>query len=200
MSKIKLCGMFRDEDIDFANIAKPDYIGFIFAKSRRQIDKQTAKKFKEKLSDNIKAVGVFVNSPIKEIKEIVKEGIIDIIQLHGDEDEKYVLDLKSVAKIPIIKAVRVKNDQDIKIADKTNADYLLLDTYSANAMGGTGKTFDWQIIPEIKKPFFLAGGINLDNIEDAIKTDAFCIDTSSGVETNGIKDKDKMIEIVRKVK
>ncbi len=200
MSKIKLCGMFRDEDIDFANIAKPDYIGFIFAKSRRQIDKQTAKKFKEKLSDNIKAVGVFVNSPIKEIEEIVKEGIIDIIQLHGDEDEKYVLDLKSVAEIPIIKAVRVKNDQDIKIADKTNADYLLLDTYSANAMGGTGKTFDWQIIPEIKKPFFLAGGINLDNIEDAIKTDAFCIDTSSGVETNGIKDKDKMIEIVRKVK
>ena len=200
MSKIKLCGMFRDEDIDFANIAKPDYIGFIFAKSRRQIDKQTAKKFKEKLSDNIKAVGVFVNSPIKEIEEIVKEGIIDIIQLHGDEDEKYVLDLKSVVEIPIIKAVRVKNDQDIKIADKTNADYLLLDTYSANAMGGTGKTFDWQIIPEIKKPFFLAGGINLDNIDDAIKTDAFCIDTSSGVETNGIKDKDKMIEIVRKVK
>lgn len=200
MSKIKLCGMFREQDIEYANEAMPDYVGFVFAPSKRKIDYDTAKRFRKILKEEIPVVGVFVNHNIQEIAKLVNEEIINIVQLHGDEDNNYIEELKAQISVPVIKAIRVKDAQDIVEADKLKVDYLLLDTYEAGNMGGTGKIFDWSMVPEISKPYFLAGGINLFNIEEAKKYGAFCLDTSSGIETDGFKDKDKMIEIVRKTR
>ena len=200
MSKIKLCGMFREEDIEYANQAKPDFVGFVFAPSKRRIDYEKAKYFKSLLSKDILSVGVFVNHNLDMIIKLVKDGVIDLVQLHGNEDEEYIEELKKHVEVPIIKAIRVKDVQDIVEGDKLQVDYLLLDTFEQGSMGGTGKIFDWSMIPKISKPYFLAGGINLSNIEEANKYGAFCLDTSSGVETDGIKDKNKMIEIVRKIR
>ncbi len=198
---IKICGLFREVDIEYANIAKPDYVGFVYAKSKRQVTKEKSKLLRALLDKKIKVVGVFVNEDIEFIKELVEEDIIDIIQLHGDEDESYIRSLRDIyllKKVPIIKAIRVQKTEDITAATNMKTEYILLDTYSKDAYGGTGDSFDWSVIKSLEKPFFLAGGINLSNILEAKKYNPFCIDVSSGVETDGVKDKDKMIEIVKK--
>lgn len=201
MNKIKICGLSRQCDIDAVNIAKPDFIGFVFAdKSKRKVSFETALSLKNHLDKNIKSVGVFVNNDIDFIVSLVKSDIIDIVQLHGDEDESYIQLLKSKIKAPIIKAVRVKSTEDILSADKLSVDYLLLDTYTKGEYGGSGKTFDWKMIPEISKPYFLAGGLNIENIKSALKVNAYCLDVSSGAETDGKKDKEKIIEIVKTVR
>ena len=190
--KIKICGLFRKEDIEFVNEANPDYIGFVISKSRRQVTVNQASIFKKMLNQNIKAVGVFVNAPIQEIVSIVNQGIIDLIQLHGNEDQQYISQLKQKTNLPIIKAISIQDFshhyQDI--------DYYLFDASNA----GSGRCFDWSLLPQIKKPFFLAGGINLTNIDDALKIACYGIDLSSGVETNGYKDSQKINKIVRRVK
>lgn len=198
MVKIKICGLSRECDIDFANEAKLDYVGFVFANSRRKITKEQAYILKKKLNSDIKSVGVFVNEDINFILELLNENIIDIIQLHGHEDEKYMLELKRKTNNPIIKAITVDKKDFISNFSNTFADYLLLDS----GAGGTGVKFDWNLLDkEIKKPFFLAGGINAENVEQAIKLiNPFAIDISSGVETNGYKDRYKILDIVRKVK
>lgn len=201
MNKIKICGLSRQCDIDAVNIAKPDFTGFVFAdKSKRKVSFETALSLKNHLDKNIKSVGVFVNNDIDFIVSLVKSDIIDMVQLHGDEDESYIQFLKSKINIPIIKAVRVKNTEDILAADKLSVDYLLLDTYTKGEYGGSGKTFDWKMIPEISKPYFLAGGLNIENIKSALTVGAYCFDVSSGVETDGKKDKEKIIEIVKTVR
>jgi len=196
--KIKICGLSRECDIDFANEAKLDYVGFVFANSRRKITKEQAYILKKKLNSDIKSVGVFVNEDINFILELLNENIIDIIQLHGHEDEKYMLELKRKTDNPIIKAITVDKKDFISNFSTTFADYLLLDSGS----GGTGVKFDWNLLDKkIKKPFFLAGGIDAENVEQAIKLiNPFAIDISSGVETNGYKDRYKILEIVRRVK
>lgn len=198
MVKIKICGLSRECDIDFANEAKLDYVGFVFANSRRKITKEQAYILKKKLNSDIKTVGVFVNEDIKFILELLNENIIDIIQLHGHEDEKYMLELKRKTDNPIIKAITVDKKDFISNFSNTFANYLLLDS----GAGGTGVKFDWNLLDkEIKKPFFLAGGINAENVEQAIKLiNPFAIDISSGVETNGYKDRNKILDIVRRVK
>ncbi len=198
MVKIKICGLSRECDIDFANEAKLDYVGFVFANSRRKITKEQAYILKKKLNSDIKSVGVFVNEDINFILELLNENIIDIIQLHGHEDEKYMLELKRKTDNPIIKAITVDKKDFISNFSTTFADYLLLDSGS----GGTGVKFDWNLLDKkIKKPFFLAGGIDAENVEQAIKLiNPFAIDISSGVETNGYKDRYKILEIVRRVK
>lgn len=201
MSKIKICGLSRECDVDAVNTAKPDYIGFVFAdKSKRKVSPETALRLKKKLDKNIKGVGVFVNNDIDFVVSLINWGIIDIVQLHGDEDENYINLLKSKINVPVIKAVRVKNTEDILNGDKLSVDYLLLDTYIKNEYGGSGKVFDWSLIPQISKPYFLAGGLNTENILSAKKVNAYCLDVSSGVETDGKKDKNKIIEIVKKVR
>lgn len=201
MARIKICGLSRTADIDMVNIAKPDYIGFVFAESRRQINKETADRLKMLLNPTIKAVGVFVNEAIETISSICRENIIDMIQLHGDETEDYITKLKAVVNIPIIKAVRIKNRYDITQTESLSCDYLLLDTYKNNQYGGSGETFDWSLITRTDKPLFLAGGINQDNVSEAIKlTEPYCIDVSSGVETNGYKDFNKIINIINTVR
>ena len=193
--KIKVCGLSRIQDIVAVNQSSPDYIGFVFAKSKRQVTKEQAKELKQKLNSDIKVVGVFVNEKIDKIISLIKEGIIDMIQLHGTEDDNYIIELKKYISCPIIKAIKVKGKDDFN--DLTMlADFYLLDGVTP----GSGETFDWKLIQKLDKPFFLAGGINLTNIDEAMKVDCFGIDISSGVETGGKKDPLKIETIVRRVK
>lgn len=199
--KIKICGLSREEDIRYANEAKPDYIGFVFAKSRRKITKDKARILKRKLDTKILAVGVFVDEAPREIAQLLNEDIIDMAQLHGNEDNEYIRKLKELSNKKIIKAFGIKCEEDIKAANESSADYLLLDAYSGDKMGGTGEVFDWSLIGELNKPFFLAGGISIENVENAVRTvNPYCIDLSSSVETRGVKDRGKIISIVKKIK
>lgn len=194
--KIKICGLFRDIDIDYVNEAMPDYIGFVFAKSRRQVSTAWAAAMRSRLRSEITPVGVFVNESLANVVQLLNESIIEMAQLHGDENEHYIQTLKSLTHKPIIKTVRVLSQEDIEAAQHTTADFLLLD----NGPGGTGESFDWRLVGQVKHPFFLAGGLKVDNIEQAIATTSpYAVDISSGVETDGIKDRAKILEIVRRV-
>lgn len=195
MAKIKICGLFNKADISYVNIAKPDYIGFVFANSKRKIELDTAISFKKELDKNIKSVGVFVNESIKNIEIILKNNVIDLIQLHGVEDENYLNELKSITDKKIIKAFSIKSDIDFKNAILYPSDYLLFDSQVA----GSGNKFDWGLITTCPKKFFLAGGINITNISSALELKPYAIDLSSGVETNGIKDKNKILDITKKI-
>lgn len=201
MTKIKICGLSRLTDIDFVNEALPDYIGFVFAKSKRQVSEETAKVLKDKLRPEVKAVGVFVNEDINTVIKLCKSNIIDIVQLHGDEGEAYISELKKQISHPIIKAARVRSREDIIAAETLNSEYLLLDAYKEGQYGGCGDAFDWTMISKVKKPYFLAGGIHSDNVLKAInEVKPYAIDVSSGVETDGVKDKNKIIDIITKVR
>lgn len=198
MAKIKICGLTREEDIDAVNEYLPDYIGFVFAKSKRQLSLNEAKHLKGLLNPAIKSVGVFVNEPITSLVNYEKERVVDIVQLHGDEDADYIKELKTKIELPIIKAIRVKNK--INLDENIKADFLLFDKYLEGAYGGGGESFNWDTIQATQKPYFLAGGIHLGNIREAIEKAPYAIDVSSGVETNGIKDRDKIREIISIVK
>ena len=201
MTKIKICGLTRLQDIEFVNEALPDFIGFVFANSRRRVSINTAFQLKNSLDYRIKAVGVFVNENISVIKQLCQSNIIDYVQLHGDEDEKYLRNLSQQISKPIIKAIRVKDLSTIIAAQQLSCEFLLLDTFSDKEYGGTGKTFDWSLAGGVVKPFFLAGGINSCNAKAAIDSSKpYCLDVSSGVETNGVKDKIKIIDIVSLVR
>lgn len=200
-TKIKICGLTRMQDIEYVNEALPDYIGLVFAKSRRQINPETAYQLRCFLDNRITAVGVFVNESIQVITNICNRRIIDIIQLHGDESEDYIRFLRKEVSVPIIKAIRVKNMDSLKEAEQLSCDFLLLDAYSENQLGGTGKTFDWDFAKIIDKPFFLAGGIQFENAKTAIEVaKPYCLDVSSGVETDGVKDKTKIKQLVNLVR
>ncbi len=199
MTKIKLCGLSRLCDIEVANQLKPEYIGFVFAaKSRRYVSPTVALELKSALASDIKAVGVFVNEPIENVVELVKFGVIDVIQLHGSEDDEYMTALKNVVDKPIIKAFSINSAVDVELAQKSQADFVLLDS----GVGGTGQTFDWELLSHIKRQYFLAGGLAIDNVESAVKRlTPYAVDVSSGIETNGVKDPVKMtnfVQIVRK--
>ncbi|MDR3301355.1 MAG: phosphoribosylanthranilate isomerase [Spirochaetaceae bacterium] len=194
--KIKICGLFRDEDIDAVNEALPDYIGFVFAESRRQVSERTATRLRLKLAKEIIPVGVFVNAPLDDIARLYDENIISIAQLHGDEDDEYIARLKERAALPVIKAVRMGTTAPTAAAPCKNADYILLDSSAA----GSGKPFDWSLLSTPLDAVFLAGGINRDNIDEAIRLNPFCIDISSGAETNGMKDRMKIAQLVRRVR
>ncbi len=198
MTRIKLCGLSRPCDIEAVNEAKPDFAGFVFAPSRRQVTPEQAGKLKALLSPQIKAVGVFVNAKPEQIAALLKAGVIDIAQLHGQETEADIQRLRQLAPhTAVIKAVRVDTPRDVLAWQDSAADFLLLD----NGAGGTGKAFDWKLIPPDCKPFFLAGGLHRDNILEAIHTaHPYAVDLSSGIETAGWKDRDKILEIVRIVR
>jgi phosphoribosylanthranilate isomerase len=198
MTKIKICGLKRKDDIEFANQLKPDFVGFIFAGDKRKVSFENAKYFKSILDKRIKSVGVFVNESTANIFAAVNEKIINLVQLHGDESEDYIKELKLKIEIPVIKAVRVKE----KIENfNTAADFVLFDNFSKNIYGGTGETFNWNFIENYKEQFFLAGGLNEKNIKTAIeKLNPYCIDVSGGVETGGVKDFKKMMNIIEIVR
>jgi len=198
MSKVKICGLSRKEDIEAVNRALPDFIGFVFAPSRRRVDIKTAALLKENLDPRIGAVGVFVNESIENVADIFKNGIIDLVQLHGDEDGEYITRLKNYCGCPVIKAVGVGS---VLSPMPVESDYLLFDTLSEQR-GGAGKPFDWHIIKEYYGlPFFLSGGLSARNVVDSIRLLApYCIDVSSGVETDGRKDAAKIEEFVYTVR
>ena len=200
--KIKICGLTRREDILAVNTWKPDYAGFVFAPGKRRLTGTKAQELRELMLPEIPAVGVFVNSPIEDILSLTGKGIIDLIQLHGDEDRDYFMELKSCLApgFPVIKAIRIRQAEDRKEAENLPADFLLFDTYTKGLYGGSGKTFDWSMIPDIKKPWFLAGGIDSSNVRQAMKTMAYCLDLSSSVETDGKKDPQKIKEIIQTVR
>ena len=201
MTKIKICGLTRTIDIEYVNKACPDYIGFVFAKSKRRVTVHQANELKSILRPNIQAVGVFVNEDIDNIIYLCNQNIIDIVQLHGDEDEEYLKQLKRSILNPVIRAIRVQKSEDITSSQLIDADYLLLDAFKKDEYGGSGETFDWNIIQEVNKPYFLAGGINSQNVVQAITNlKPYAIDISSGVETDGYKDKEKIIDIITKVR
>ena len=184
MTRIKLCGLSRPCDIEAANELKPEYIGFVFArKSRRYVTYEKAKELKELLAPNIQAVGVFVNENPRIIADYLNRGMIDIAQLHGDENEEYIGQLRRLTDKPIIKAFRIEAGSDIDRAEQSTADYILLDSGA-----GTGRVFDWRLIQNIKRPYFLAGGLEPGNVREAIQAlYPFAVDVSSGIETDGQK-------------
>lgn len=196
MSKIKICGLSRPMDIEAANILSPDYIGFVFAKSRRQVDAEQALVLRQGLSQEIQAVGVFVNEPSERILGLVEKQIIDLIQLHGSESEDTIRFLKERTSVPIVKAISVTSKEDILVWEQSLADYLLLD----NGTGGTGQRFDWSLIPKLNKDYFLAGGITPENLDRALEIQPYGIDTSGGVETDGWKDPEKMRIVIEQVR
>ncbi len=193
--KIKICGIRRDEDADYLNEFMPDYAGFIFAPTRRYVAPEKAAQLRARLNKKIKTVGVFVNEDIALVKNLAQSGVIDIVQLHGDEDDEYIKNLN--VSVPVIKVQRIAEKKDIK---RYNSDFYLFDTYKKGVYGGTGERFDWSILSDIDKPYFLAGGLNLDNISEALKTNAFALDVSSGAETDGVKDREKIKKIIQIVR
>ena len=206
MVKIKICGLRRLEDIEIVNKYKPDFIGFVFAESPRKVSFEEARELSGLLSEDIVPVGVFVNEHMKLIVDLFKEGIIEIAQLHGDEDEKYIKDLKDKSieetgkEIPVINAIEIKdntdfNDTVLEWRDSLS-DYFILDSGK-----GSGKTFDWSLIDKnsefFKNSIFLAGGLNSENLTSAIEEfNPFAVDLSSSVETDGFKDEEKIKEII----
>ncbi len=194
MVKVKICGIRRAEDIEIINKYPPDYIGFVFAESKRQIDFDTAKTLKKLLKVNIPVVGVFVNGNIENILELYRNDIIDIAQLHGDENEDYINQLKEEARgLKLIKAIEITKKEDLNDYENMDVEYILLDSGK-----GSGKTFNWDLINKnISKDFFLAGGLNSANFNQAIERfQPYGIDLSSGVETNGYKDEEKIKKIM----
>jgi phosphoribosylanthranilate isomerase len=201
MTKVKICGLKRLIDIDIVNLYLPDYVGFVFASSRRKVTYEEAKIFKRNLDKRIQAVGVFVNEPMDNIVHLCNENVIDLIQLHGDEDEGYIISLQALVEKPIIKAIRVKSKEHVIREGISSSDYLLFDTYSTDSYGGSGVSFNRELIPELEKPYFFAGGLNSDNLIESIRTTTpYCVDISSGVEMDGYKDKDKVSEIINMVR
>ena len=199
MSRIKICGLRRPEDIAAVNEARPDYCGFIveYPKSRRSIDRATLRELVRGLREEIVPVGVFVNAPKELVAELLEEGTIQIAQLHGQEDENYIRQLKTMTDQLLIKAFSIKTEADIKKAIRSEADYILLD----QGAGGTGETFDWSLVPAIKRPWLLAGGLGCDNLETAIqRLHPWAVDLSSSVETDGHKDPDKIVKAVQTVR
>ena len=200
--KVKMCGISKVETIPAIVDAKPDYIGLVFAPSKRQVTVEQAKILVEELhkqyavrynSETIKIVGVFVNETIENLLKIAEEVKLDVIQLHGDEDESFIQILKEQSNVEVWKAVQVRSAADAEKWIDSSADMLLFDAYHKDERGGTGEVFDWSSLDEFERPFMLAGGIDSTNVARAIRTvRPYGIDISSGIETNGVKDNEKV--------
>lgn len=189
MTKVKICGLTREQDIDFANEVLPEFIGFVFyPPSKRYVDRDTAAKLKERLDYRIAAVGVFVDEEPDVIAELVRSEIIDVVQLHGNEDNEYISRLRGLCECPLIQAFRVGSKEDIERAMGSDADFILLDSGM-----GSGISFDHSIIKDFGRPYFLAGGLDAESVGKAVNSlRPYAVDASSSLETNGYKDIDKM--------
>lgn len=197
MTRIKLCGLTRPQDIETANELEPDYIGFVFAKASRRYVGAEAGTLKALLKPGIMVVGVFVNEEPEKVAELIRGGVIDMAQLHGQEDEAYIRRLRSMTHAPLIKAFRIDTEKDLAEARRSSADMILLDSGD----GGTGTTFDWRLLRRMDRPYLLAGGLRPDNVAQAIESlHPYGVDVSSGIETNKIKDAEKMRAFVRAVR
>ena len=189
MAKIKICGLMRTADVEAVNQYLPDYCGFVLSRPfKRYISKEAARHFKDMLDKRIMTVGVFVDTPPDEAAGFAEDGIINEIQLHGHEDDRYIMNLKKLTEVPVTKAFTIRSENDLKLAAESAADYVLLDNGT-----GTGESFDWSLIRDIGREFGIAGGLNSENVAEVIsKYRPFLVDVSSGVETDGVKDPEKI--------
>lgn len=196
-TQIKMCGLRRPEDIRAVNELKPDYIGFVFFPgSRRYITPETANALKEMLDPGIEAVGVFVDENPETVAELLADRTIDMAQLHGHEDEQYLARLRKLTDRPLIRAFRIRSAEDAMRAQDSSADRILLD-----AGAGDGKTFDWSWLRTVDRPYFLAGGLNPENVARAVQElKPYAVDVSSGIETDGFKDIQKMRAFMQAVR
>ena len=197
MTKIKLCGLSRRCDIEAANALMPDYVGFVFAEgSKRRVTPAQARALKNALSPGILAVGVFVDGDPATVAALLGGGIIDAAQLHGGEDAAYIRALRRMTDRPIWQAFRVRTQADVEQAGRSEADCILLD-----AGAGTGTAFDWSLLDRVERPYFLAGGLDTENVAGAIRLlRPFGVDVSSGIESGGGKDAEKMAAFVAAVR
>ena len=200
MTAIKFCGLRREEDISFVNELKAEFAGFIMSpKFWRYVSPEDVRKLRKGLNGETKVIGVFVDEDVSYVAGVINDGIIDIAQLHGSESEEYISELreKTNGKAVITKVFLIKSDDDIAKAKASLADYVLLDS----GVGGTGETFDWELIKNIGRDYFLAGGLNATNVKDAVdRFNPFAVDVSSGVETDKIKDFKKMEAFAKAVR
>ena len=200
--KVKMCGISKVETIPAVVEAKPDYMGLVFAPSKRQVTVEQAKMLVEALHKqckeqnnmvSIKTVGVFVNETLDNLVTIANEANLDVVQLHGDEDEAFIQSLKERTNVEVWKAVQIRRAADAEAWIDSSADMLLFDAYHKDERGGTGDVFDWSCLDTFERPFMLAGGIDSTNVARAIRTvRPYGIDISSGIETNGVKDDEKI--------
>ena len=213
MVHVKFCGIRRPEDIEAVNRLKPDLAGFVFAKSKRQISKEQAVRLKKQLDPKIKTVAVLVNMQVGEAAALTNSGIADLLQLHGDEDAAYIAALRKLTRAKIIKAIRLQGTEadNTLMKEAQQTDFYLFDTFVPDAYGGTGKTFSLSLLKgvRIEKPFFLAGGLDADNVagiigqvqKDAILfPDFYGVDVSGGIETDGYKDAIKMEAFMKAIR
>ncbi|MBQ7584023.1 MAG: phosphoribosylanthranilate isomerase [Lachnospiraceae bacterium] len=197
MIRIKLCGLTKKSDILTADELLPGYIGFVlWNKSRRYVPPEAVLQLKGLLDPRITAVGVFVDEDIKKVSRLLKEGVIDAAQLHGAEGEDYIRSLKGDTGKPVIKAFRMDEKSDVSMINESPADLILLDSGA-----GGGRLLDRRLLSGVKRPYLLAGGLSPDNVKDAIsELSPFGVDVSSGIETDGVKDRDKMRRFVEEVR
>lgn len=190
MTRMKFCGIRRKEDLEWLNIIRPEYAGFIAVTgTKRHVMLETAKELREGMDGGISTVGVFRNAPMTEIRTWLSEGVISVVQLHGDESEEYIRELKEQTGATVIKAFHISSAEDMVKAESTCADYPLLD----NGNGGTGEAFDWSLAGLCRRDYFLAGGLRPGNAGEAVeKLHPYALDVSSGIETDGSKDPEKM--------
>ena len=194
---IKICGLMEEKDILCVNELLPDLVGFMFWKpSKRYITPGMARGFKDLLDPRVKAVGVFLDQNIEEVEAIAKSGVIDIVQLHGSESDEYIEQIKKETGLPVIKAFSVAKGADADKINRSAADMVLIDS----GRGGTGELFNWEFLKDIKRDYFLAGGLSPDNVGEALKTGAYGLDVSSGVETEGKKDAEKIRRFITTVR
>ena len=215
--KVKMCGISKVETIPAVVEAKPDYMGLVFAPSKRQVTVDQAKILVEELhrgyakkygsdtehdkNDTIKTVGVFVNETVDNLVTIANEANLDAVQLHGDEDETFIQSLKERTNVEVWKAIQIRTAADTEKWIDSSADMLLFDAYHKDERGGTGEVFDWSSLDAFERPFMLAGGIDSTNVARAIRTvRPYGIDISSGIETNGVKDDEKITAFIKIVK
>lgn len=196
-AKIKICGLKRAEDIEYVNEYRPEYAGFVFfPPSSRYVTLEEAKALSGRLSPDIIPVGVFLDNTLEEILEVEKSGAVKVLQIHGKDAPLLVRKLKEISSLPVWEAVTVKSKADVERARESAADMVLLD----NGPGGTGEKFDWSLLRDIGRDFFLAGGLNKENVREALKCRPYGVDTSSGVETDRLKDRDKIRDFIYTVR
>lgn len=198
MTRVKLCGLRSREDAGAANRCRPDFAGFVFAPGKRQVDRRTAGIMRDALDPAIVTVGVFVNQAPSWIASLCRDGIIGMVQLHGDETEEEARRVREASGCSVIRAVRV-GDRLPPLPKQ--GDYLLFDALSHTARGGTGHAFSWELLSGVGREYFLAGGLHPGNVREAVSLlRPYCVDVSSGIETEGRKDPQKMAEFVRAVR
>lgn len=211
MVKVKICGLKTLADVEKVNRYLPEYVGFVFANTRRFVSDEQAFSMRQALDRRIQAVGVFVDEPMEHIVDLCDRGVINVVQLHGEEPETYIRELKQKTDTTVIKAAKVQSVEQLSGQMSQEADYMLFDTYKKGELGGTGERFPLEILEESLKrlqasgqavrPYFLAGGLDCQNVAEVLgQVECFAVDVSTGVETDGVKDEEKIRQFIENVR